>query len=248
MRVDPKALHGYGGAVMSKIVLWQFEVSPFCDKVRRMLAVKGQTYDLREVPIADAIAGKHKRVSPTGKLPALELDGQVIIDSTDIAYALEERFTTPRLIPQDPAQRALMHIIEDWADESLYFYEIAIRCGFPENAAQRGRDLTAHDKGVMKAILAAQAPKVVMQVAKTQGVGRKDKTAILADSARHLDALDGLLGHGQWLVGDHLSLADIAVFVQVNCFRPDAHVGEMIRARPAVDAWLKRVDAATQHP
>jgi glutathione S-transferase len=230
---------------MADLVLWQFEVSPYCDKVRRILRSKGQRFQVREVSIADAIGGKHKAISPTGKLPALELDGGVIIDSTDIAYALEARFPDPPLIPKDPKAKALMHIIEDWADESLYFYEIAIRCGFPENAAQRGRDLTAHDTGFMKAILASQAPKAVMKIAQTQGIGRKDKAAILAETERHLDAIVGLLGEGDWLVGAHLTLADLAVFVQVNCFRPDASVGAMIAARPSVDAWLRRVEAAT---
>ncbi|MBU6406866.1 MAG: glutathione S-transferase family protein [Alphaproteobacteria bacterium] len=230
---------------MTTIALWQFEVSPYCDKIRRILRLKGQAFEIREVTIADAIAGKHKAISPTGKLPALALDGTVIVDSTAIAYALEARFPNPPLIPQDPKARALMHVIEDWADESLYFYEIAIRCGFPENAAQRGRDLTAHDKGFMKAILATQAPKAVMKTAQTQGIGRKDKATILAETERHLDAIAGLLGDGEWLVGDRLTLADIAVFVQVSCFRPDTSVGAMIAKRPTVDAWLRRVEAAS---
>mgnify|MGYP001810240362 FL=1 len=230
---------------MTAITLWQFEVSPYCDKIRRLLRYKGQPFQIREVSIADAIASKHKAISPTGKLPALEIDGRVIIDSTDIAYALEQRFPDPPVIPKDPKAKALMHVIEDWADESLYFYEIAIRCGFPENAAQRGRDLTAHDTGFMKAILASQAPKAVMKIAQTQGIGRKDKATILSETERHLDAIAGLLGSNPWLVGDHLSLADLAVFAQVNCFRPDASVGAMITARPGVDAWLTRVDEAT---
>lgn len=230
---------------MADITLWQFEVSPYCDKVRRILAYKGLAYKVQEVTIADAIGGKYKKVSPTGKLPVLNIDGRVVIDSTDIAYVLEKLYPAPALIPADPKLRALMHVIEDWADESLYFYEIAIRCGFPENAAQRGRDLTAHDTGIMKAILASQAPKAVMKIAQTQGIGRKDKSTILRETARHLDALAGLLGDGEWLVGDHMSLADLAVFVQVNCFRPDASCAVLIAERPSVDAWLKRVDAAT---
>ncbi|MFZ4122662.1 MAG: glutathione S-transferase family protein [Caulobacterales bacterium] len=230
---------------MSAITLWQFEVSPFCDKIRRILAAKQLAYSIVEVSIADAIAGKHKRVSPTGKLPALEMDGRVIVDSTEIAYALEAKAPHPSLLPDDPRERAMMHVIEDWADESLYFYEIAIRCGFPENAKQRGKDLTQHDKGPMKGVLAAIAPGTVMAQAKAQGVGRKSKDDVLAETARHLDALQGLLGSRAWLVGTRLSLADIAVFVQVNCFRPDASCGPMITARPEVDAWLKRVEAAT---
>lgn len=230
---------------MSAITLWQFEVSPYCDKVRRILAVKGLAYTLKEVSIADAVAGKHKRISPTGKLPALELDGRVIVDSTDIAYALEAKAPAPPLIPADPREKALMHVIEDWADESLYFYEIAIRCGFPENAAQRGLDLTAHDTGPFKGMLAKIAPGAVMKQAEAQGIGRKDKDTILRETERHLEAIEGLLGGRDWLVGAALSLADIAVYAQVSCFEPDSSCGAMIAARPPVKAWLDRVGAAT---
>ena len=34
--------------------LYQFEISPFCDKVRRILNVKGQRYTIREVKISEA--------------------------------------------------------------------------------------------------------------------------------------------------------------------------------------------------
>ena len=63
---------------MAGIILHQLEISPFCDKVRRVLAYKGLDYAVRNVPMADL--GRLKRLSPVGKVPILELDGRVLHD------------------------------------------------------------------------------------------------------------------------------------------------------------------------
>src|SRR5690349_5471712 len=108
-----------GGTWSMKIVLHQLDISPFCDKVRRVLHFKRLDYSVHDVPVGGL--GKLKRMARPGKVPILELDGRFIHDSTDICRTLEELVPEPRLIPADPMQRALVDIFEDWADESLYF-------------------------------------------------------------------------------------------------------------------------------
>src|SRR3546814_18118542 len=71
--------------------------------------------------------GKLKRLSPAGKVPILELDGVVLHDSSDICRALESYAPSPALFPVDPQARALVDILEAWADESLYFFEMTMR-------------------------------------------------------------------------------------------------------------------------
>ena len=102
--------------LQSMITLHQFQVSPFCDKIRRILHWKGIDYRIQEVPLARAPA--IRRINPIGKLPCLEHDGTFVADSTDIAHYLEEKFPEPPILPRDPAERALCHVLDDWADES----------------------------------------------------------------------------------------------------------------------------------
>jgi glutathione S-transferase len=61
------------------ITLYQFEVSPFCDKVRRILHWKKQPYAVREVPMKAAFTAI-KKVNPIGKLPCLEHDALSLAD------------------------------------------------------------------------------------------------------------------------------------------------------------------------
>jgi glutathione S-transferase len=229
------------------IILHQFEISPYCDKVRRILHVKGQSYEIREVPVSRACTDVRK-VNRMGKLPCIEHDGRRIPDSTNIAHYLEERFPEPPLIPSDPRERALCHLIEDWADESLYFYEMALRFTLPHNARRFVPPLVAYDPPWFKRLAAFVIPRMMKRVTRTQGVGRKPVEMISEDVERHAAALEGLLGDGQWLVGSSLSLADISVFAQLYCIRASDEGGKVIEAHPAVAEWMDRVDRSTAKP
>lgn len=223
--------------------LWQYEISPYCDKIRRALNWKGLEYEVKEVPVSGTLGVK--KVNPAGKLPCLEHDGRFVGDSTDIAYYLEERFPEPPLLPRDPELRARCHVLEDWADESLYFYEMRLRFTVPHNAERFIPKLTEHDPAWVRSLARFVVPPMMRGVLSRQGLGRKSLDAVVRDVERHVDALAGLLGERDWLVGDALTLADLAVFAQLSCIRATDEGGKLVEARPAVAAWLSRVDAAT---
>lgn len=110
---------------MSKIVLHQWEISPFCRKVRKILQYKQLNYITQNYN--GLLALKVSRVSNAGKLPVLEHAGEWIQDSSDIAEFLEQRYPHPALFPSDPLQQAQALLWEDWADEALYWYDIYFR-------------------------------------------------------------------------------------------------------------------------
>ncbi len=225
------------------ITLHQFEISPFCDKIRRILHWKQQPYVVREVPLRDAMSVR--KVNPAGKLPCLEHDGRFVADSTDIAYYLEDRFPDPPLVPRDPKLRALCHVFEDWADESLYFYEMRLRFTVDHNTRRNLPLLVAHDPPWMKAAARLVVPRMMRGILRKQGLGRKSLDQIVRDVERHADALSAWLGDGDWLVGDALSLADISVFAELACIRGSEEGAKIVAARPAVERWMARVDRAT---
>ena len=108
---------------VAEIVFYDWPYSPFCMKVRDILEFKGLEY--RTVnPLA--ARGVLKRRG-TGKVPAVQIDGVFITDSTDIALALDKRFPEPPLFPSSSRERGLCQALEDWADESLYFTALFYR-------------------------------------------------------------------------------------------------------------------------
>jgi glutathione S-transferase len=225
------------------LVLHQFEISPFCDKIRRMLHVKGVEYEIREVPLAQAL--RVRRINPAGKLPCLEHDGRFVADSTDIAWYLERAFPEPPLLPADPAERALCHVFEDWADESLYFYEMRLRFTLPHNARRWIPRLVHADGALVRALAPHLVPRAMRRTTRAQGVGRKTTDQVLADVERHVAALDAWLRDRDWLVGGALSLADLAVFAQLACVRGADEGGEIVAHHDRVATWLERVDEAS---
>ncbi|WP_448581752.1 glutathione S-transferase family protein [Thermaurantiacus sp.] len=226
---------------MTGITLYQFEISPFADKVRRALRWKGLDFAVVEVLVSKRNA--HRAVSPTGKFPVLVHDGRAIADSTDILRYLDQTFPEPRLAPDNPRDAALAAIFEDWADESLYFYDLTMR-PWPQNRQWFLDDLLAHEKGVVRGLLARAIPGAIANVARMQGLGRKREATVVADLEALYGALEGWLEGVDWLAGPRLSSADIAVRVMINVLDRTVEGKALRMGRPRLDAWCRRVDAA----
>jgi len=222
------------------LTLFQFELSPYCDKVRRVLRYKAVPFEVVEVSLFDA-----RRQSPTGKLPAL-LDGDKRIDdSTRIARYVEDKHPEPALIPADPAQRARCHVLEDWADESLYFYDIAAHFSLRDNALPRIDAMTVDESPARRWMLRRLMPTLMRHVAFVQGTGRRAGRRLLEQLGWHMEAIEAWLDPGPWLLGGELSLADIAVSCQLDAIRATPEGRALVDGRAIVVDWQRRVRAMT---
>ena len=228
------------------ITLYQYEISPFCDKVRRVLNVKHVEYRTEDVSILDTLKGRLKKLSPAAKLPVLSLDGQVVADSTEIVRLLEARFPEPRLVPVDPREQALVHFLEDWADESLYFLEMHLRFTLPHNAERWVPEAAKQDSALIRRIAAVAMPKAMARITDAQGTGRKPLEAIKRDLDRHFHMINQWLAGREWLVGSALTLADISVYSQLACIAGASEGEDLLRGYENVRQWMARVDTATR--
>lgn len=224
------------------ITLYQFSTSPFSEKVRRALNYKGVSFDIHEVARGKVAEGAYQHVSPTGKFPTIRDGDTVVWDSTDILYHLESFYGGPPLVPTGARNSALAHAIEEWADESLYFYEMTMRLTWEHNldAAldEFGRTLPGVPKPRLKSLIVEGATRLT----EAQGVGRKPRDQVVRDVERHFRALDGLLDGRDWLVGEALSIADLAVIAQVNALRYAREAENALGQTNHVPGWIDRVD------
>ena len=225
------------------IKLYQFSTSPFAEKVRRGLAYKGLPYDVEEVVRGDVASGRYAGVNQSGKFPAIDDDGVCISDSTDILRHLEERYPSPPLIPANPHTAAMVHIIEDWADESLYFYEMTMRLAWEHNLESGLDEFAATLPDVPREVLKQGILDSVGALTAAQGIGRKPRAQVVADVERHFSALDGLLTGGKWLAGAALSAADIAAAAQLTALLHAQEARAALDRTKYVAAWLTRVNA-----
>ncbi|HEV7913332.1 MAG TPA: maleylacetoacetate isomerase, partial [Albitalea sp.] len=88
--------------------LHNFFRSSTSHRLRIALNVKGLPYDYVAVDLRSEqhLAPAYRALNPQGLVPALEHDGQVLIQSPAIIEWLEERYPAPPLLPADPEQRA----------------------------------------------------------------------------------------------------------------------------------------------
>lgn len=222
-----------------RIVLHEWGISPFCGKVRAILDVKRLPYETVDYGGLRALAVR--RVSASGKLPVLDYGDERLEDSSTIARVLEARHPSPRLIPEDREQRALVHFFEDWADESLYWFEVYLRVEYPD-ARRRAADLAA--TGTAARALMHAGLRRLRPTLRAQGLGRYPRTEVEARLRDHLDQLDTRLAHTGWLVGSSLTLADLAVAAQLQEIERTSHLAGELTARPALSAWLRAIAAA----
>ncbi len=223
---------------MPAIVLHQWSISPFCGKVRRILEHKGLAYEV--VDYNGIKARKASGLTPAGKLPVLDYDGERIQDSSDIAAFLEQKHPEPPIYPADPELRARAHFWEDWADESLYWFEVHQRFMYPDARAKAAALLAEGRPGFERVLISRAIKRIYTRKLAAQGLGRMTAERVEQKLLGHVDMLDALLAGRRWLVGDGRTIADIAVASQLAEIARSSHLAPEIERRAKVAEWLAR--------
>ena len=118
------------GTMGTRMKLYGVVQSNFTAKCRIVLYEKGllDQVELVAVPADGPGAAAYRAINPLGKIPALEVDGTIIVESEVINEYLEERFPEPPLLPADPIGRARARVVSRFHD--LYL-EPALRAIYP---------------------------------------------------------------------------------------------------------------------
>lgn len=217
-----------------KIVFYDWPYSPFCMKVRAILDYKQLTYE----SVNPLRARGTLRRRGTGKVPAVEIDGIFITDSTDIALALDQRFPEPPLLPTDSRERGLVHAIEEWADESLYFIGLYYRW-FEAEGRKPIADVFGNTfKG--KVAYRFYLRRILNQL-RSQGTSRKSPAHVQRDLERNLEAMERLLAPGPYVLGDKPYLCDFALWGQLNYLNRTPAGRAAIARRDAIRDYVQRL-------
>lgn len=167
----------------------QFPLCPFSRKIRLMLGEKGVGYDLvRENPWQRR--DEFIDLNPAGQTPVMVEAEQriVLIDSGAIAEFFEETVSKSPMIAGTAANRAEVRRLVAWFDTQLHADVVAPL--MRERMTKRLVDRTAPDAANLREAM------------------RRANT--------HLDYIDYLLDHRNWIGGATLGLADLAAAAQIS--------------------------------
>lgn len=168
--------------------LYHFPLSPFCRKVRLVLAEKKIETELVEERYWEAQA-EFLRRNPAGKVPVLKIDNATLSDSNAICEYIEETHAEPPLMPKDAKARYEVRRLTGWFDDKFH-------------------------AEVTSKLLGERVNKKVMGGGYPDSSNVKEGARAIKD---HLDYMTGLLDHRRWLAGDSLTLADFAAAAHLSC-------------------------------
>lgn len=194
------------------IKLYGAALSPFVRKVRVVLAEKDIPFESVHVDPFNA-PEDYGNINPLRRIPAMEHDGRLLADSAVICTYLERAFPeTPALYPMDAADHAHALWLEKYAD-----YELAPLTTF---TVFRNR--------------------VIMKLMGKASDEERIERALTEKLPPHFAYLETQIEGREWLAGDQLSVADIAVASQFVNF---AHGGEKLdpQSYPALAAHVDKV-------
>ena len=163
------------------IRLYHVPLSPFCRKVRLVLAEKRMDVELVEERYWEGDADFLRR-NPAGKVPVLRIDGLTLSESQAICEYLEEVQPDPPLLPRSADARAEVRRIVFWFDDKFH-------------------------AEVTSKLLYERVNRKIQKTGYPDSQAVKSGSRAIKG---HLDYLDQLLERRRWLAGDQMTLADFA--------------------------------------
>ena len=212
---------------MTDIILHHYEISPYSEKVRIGLGLKGLAWRSVEIPV---IMPKPDLTALTGgyrKTPVLQIGADIYCDSQLIMRELERRHPTPSFYP---AGRGAADALAWWAEKTMFLPAVSIAFakrpevlpkGFLEDRAKfSGRNIDP------VAMLAA-VPNQLDQL------------------RAHFDWLDQTLADGRsFLQGRAVGLSDLAAYHPIWYLRQNfGPAAAPLDGFPRLLSWAERVAA-----
>ena len=155
-------------------------------------------------------------INPKGLLPVLVDDGRVIIESNDIIQYLENKFPQPTLISEDQ-QSSMSDALRNEDDLHIDIRNVAYKYMFGGLGAKKPENLEKFEnyKADVDDITLKHKQEEVdfYKNFKKNGITDKAIKKSLTNFEKHYKIFDQQLQNQKFLLGDHLSVLDIAWFI-----------------------------------
>ena len=231
-------------ARMDDLTLYQFELCPYCHKVRAGLELKGLAFRKVEV---NPMTKKELPALPEGaprKVPVLQTGGETVADSTAILAFLDDKFAGKASFrPADEAARKRAAEIEEWVDSELIFALPTVIYG-TWGEAVKAAQVTARSSnfGWVSNIGVRVGGSLIMHQVSKRLLSKRGKTDAHAWVRESVDQFEQWLGDQPFVTGAELSVADVAMHGALSCVKGFPVFAEIMR-RERVARWFASVQA-----
>jgi len=220
--------------------LYHNDMSTASQKVRFVLSEKKLEWTGHHMNLG--VGEQHQpgylKINANGVVPALVHDGSVFVESTVINEYLEEAFPEHPLLPANPALRAR---VREWTvqiDENIQAFAGVLTLGIAMRYAQFQKTYQDIDSGLNR------IPDIVKRERLRDVILRGMESPFFPISVlryqRLLKDMESRLSESTWLVGNTLTLADIALSPFIT--RMDhLQLGFMWANLPKVVKWYERL-------
>jgi glutathione S-transferase len=177
---------------MPNITLYGTPISTYVRTTRLLLTGAGIEYTLKDIDIFDGSnnTDEYRQKHPFGKVPTLEVDGEIIYETDAITYYIDEKFANNKFSPTDVLAKARMYQVMSIVNS--YLYAPAVGVLTTQNIVVPGQGGRPDQKAIEGAILPAQ---------------------------NALEAIEKLFKGDPYILGSDMSLADlylIPIFVYIS--------------------------------
>ena len=192
--------------------LYHNDMSTCSQKVRFLLAEKGLEWEGVELDLrgGDQQRPEFLKINPKGLVPALDHDGNIVVESNIIIEYLNEVYPEPPYLPADPASRAKARWWMKKLDDGMHL-EVAV-LSFAIAFRHQLIKACGSDEALEKHFAGIRDPYI--QEVQRQVVPHGTSSPRFAQAVRQYEKLlsdmNEALATNKWLAGDNLSLADIA--------------------------------------
>lgn len=209
---------------MTELILHHYDISPYAEKIRLVMGLKGLRWRSVQIPI---VMPKPDLTALTGGFrltPVLQIGAEIYCDTKVIARRLERERPSPTLYPA--GQAAIGRALSHWG-ETMFMDIVLVGFGlgtFPDDfVADRQKMVPGGvNAGLAKMLVPSKIDEIRAKV----------------------DLIEQQLGDGRaYLLGDSVSLADLSAYHPLWALRGLPGTDKLLAPLRHVPEWMARVAA-----
>ena len=216
---------------MNELILHHYEQSPFSEKVRLVLGMKGLSWRSVDIPV---MMPKPDVVALTGgyrRTPFMQIGADIYCDSALMCRVLDHLHPEPTLYPDELG--GMSQMVAQWADSALFWVAVPL-------TIQLGGPVGVFPEVSPEFLKAFAADRASM----TAGVRRAGLQDHRAQLSHYLGWIEQQLGDGRpFVLGSLACIADFSIYHPLWFMQRSPRVAQELQPYPRLRAWYARMQA-----